>query len=136
MPTNFPGDGLGQIVPIFIGVVFVIVIGGILFRVITGVTEWNQNNSEPVLTAPARIVAKREKVRRHHHHHHGHEDHHHHHSRASTSYFATFELEGGERMEFQLGDREFGLLAEGDSGELTYQGTRYHGFRRRCDMFA
>jgi hypothetical protein len=47
-----------------------------------------------------------------------------------TAYFATFELESGERLEFVLSGRAYGLLAEGDSGTLTYQGTRYHGFER------
>ena len=41
------------------------------------------------------------------------------------------ELKGGERMEFGLYGKDFGLLVEGDEGVLTYQGTRYHGFDRR-----
>ena len=33
-------------------------------------------------------------------------------------------------MELQLSGTEYGLLAEGDQGELSFQGTRYLGFER------
>src|SRR3954471_1217877 len=39
-----------------------------------------------------------------------------------TSYFATFEMGAGERLEFHLQDADYGLLVEGDEGMLTYQG--------------
>jgi hypothetical protein len=48
----------------------------------------------------------------------------------STWYYATFELETGERIEFSMGGKEYGMLAEGDDGTLSYQGTRYRGFQR------
>jgi len=51
-------------------------------------------------------------------------------SSTSTRYFVTFELENGKRLEFSVNDGEYGMLAEGDSGELTWQGTRYLGFER------
>ena len=47
-----------------------------------------------------------------------------------THYYATFEVESGDRMEFELRGSEYGLLAEGDLGKLTFQGTRYLGFER------
>ena len=49
---------------------------------------------------------------------------------SSTSYYATFQVESGDRMELLLNGREYGLLAEGDRGWLTFQGTRYLGFER------
>jgi hypothetical protein len=33
-------------------------------------------------------------------------------------------------MELHVSGQEYGLLAEGDFGSLTYQGTRYLGFVR------
>ncbi len=54
----------------------------------------------------------------------------HHHSHASTSYYVTFEVESGSRMEFQIDGSQYGLIAEGDSGKLTFQGSRYLGFER------
>ena len=33
-------------------------------------------------------------------------------------------------MELQVDDAEYGMLAEGDTGRLSFQGTRYLGFER------
>ena len=38
--------------------------------------------------------------------------------------------ESGDRMELHLSGQEYGLLIEGDRGNLTFQGTRYLGFER------
>lgn len=71
--------------------------------------EWMHNNHQPSLALPARVVAKRTAfgVRNRY---------------RNTSNFATFELSSGER-------REYGLLAEHDQGALSFQGTRYLGFK-------
>ena len=45
-------------------------------------------------------------------------------------YYVTFQMESGDRMEFQVSGIEYGMLAEGDTGELTFQGTRYLAFER------
>lgn len=129
MSTGFSADGMGMVVIAFIAIVAVIMVGGILFSAGRGLGEWSRNNAQPVLRVPAKIVARRTdlSVRSHHHH----DRHHHAHTSTSTRHYATFELEHGERMEFQIANDEVGLLVEGDSGELTFQGTRYHGFARR-----
>ena len=113
------------IVPIFITVIFVVVIGSIAYQAITGLGEWSHNNSLPVQEMPAQVVSKRTEVsgRR--------SSHSHSHGRIRTHYFATFELKSGERAEFGISGSEYGLLVEGDQGMLAYQGTRYHGFQRR-----
>lgn len=46
-------------------------------------------------------------------------------------YYVTFEVESGDRMELHVPGREYGQLAEGDKGKLSFQGTRYLGFERR-----
>ncbi|MNW05274.1 hypothetical protein D3C71_2014970 [compost metagenome] len=51
-----------------------------------------------------------------------------HHS--STTYYLTFEVESGDRLEFRVSGEEFGQSAEGDEGKLTLQGSRYLGFER------
>jgi len=52
-------------------------------------------------------------------------------TRSTTKYYVTFEeLVTGERMEFKVSDRMYGMIAEGDDGVLVHQGTRYHGFER------
>ncbi|MED1472570.1 DUF2500 domain-containing protein [Bacillus salipaludis] len=114
----FAGDFMFQFAPIFIGVIFVIVISTILFTIIKGITQWNKNNHSPKLNINARVVAKRTAVRG------GGE------TRAHSDYFVTFEVESGDRMELEVKDDDFGMLVEGDQGELTFQGTRYLGFIR------
>jgi hypothetical protein len=47
-----------------------------------------------------------------------------------TAYYATFELKSGLRREFSLNGSDFGQLAEGDSGQLRYQGAHYLSFQR------
>ena len=47
-----------------------------------------------------------------------------------TSYYITFQVESGDRMEFHVSGQEYGLLVEGDRGKVTFQGTRYLGFAR------
>jgi hypothetical protein len=102
------------LIPIIVVCVFVFVIG-------RGIAQWSHNNSQPVLTSNAKIVAKRSAVGGSVHNAEG---------NMQTAFFATFQLENGERLEFQIAGKEYGLLCEGDSGALTHQGTRYKGFQR------
>lgn len=111
--------------------IFVVVIGGIIFSVGRGVVEWSSNNAQPVLTVKSKVVAKRADVSVSSScHDTGNNINHHHSTSSSTSYFATFEFTSGDRKEFEVSKSQYGLLAEGDEGELTFQGTRYNGFQR------
>ena len=112
---------------IMFALAFVLVIGMFLVFAVKGIAQWNQNNHSPRLTVPAVIVAKRTNVIRHHHG--GAGGHHHHHT--STSYYVTFQFGGGDRMELLVSGSEYGMLMEGDQGDLTFQGTRYLGFERK-----
>lgn len=115
-----PGfDVTFSIMQVIMLLVFVLVLGSIIVTLIRGVGEWNKNNQSPKLTVPATVVAKRSDVHR------GIETMH-----TFTSYYVTFQVESGDRMEFEVSDMEYGMLVEGDSGELTFQGTRYLNFRR------
>lgn len=125
MNTSFPTEGFPGFIIVAVVAVFAVVLIAILFSAVKGVSQWSHNNSQPILTVPAKLVGKRSQVGMSHHHHDSHVHH-----RASTTYFATFEFESGERREFQLSGSESGLLVEGDAGQLTYQGTRYQGFVR------
>ncbi len=110
--------------------VFVLVVGVFLVLAIKGIRQWNKNNHSPRLTVPATIVSKRTNVSNHHHH--GSTGMHH--TTHSTTYYATFQVESGDRMELQMAGHEFGLLVEGDKGMLTFQGTRYLGFERKYEV--
>ncbi len=113
--------------PIFFIIVFVIVIGAFIASAAKGVSQWNRNNNSPRLTVNARVINKRTQVgyRRHR----GTSDHYHTHG--YTNYFVTFEVDSGDRMELEVSGEESGLMVEGDSGMLTFQGTRFLGFERR-----
>ena len=101
---------------------FFLVFGIFLVNIIRGISEWGKNNASPRLTVDAHIVTKRDH-RTHHHHGNGH-------SHTSSSYYVTFEVESGDRMELRVSGSEYGMLAEGDRGKLTFQGTRYLSFER------
>lgn len=111
------------VVPIF----FIVILGLFVVTIIKGIGQWNKNNHSPRLTVPATIVAKRTNVS---HHHHNHGNGHGHHTSTSTSYYVTFQVASGDRMEFHVSGSEYGMLIEGDQGNLSFQGTRYLGFER------
>ena len=119
----FGGFGMFNIM---FSIVFILVIGTFVVMLVKGISEWNKNNHSPRLTVPATIIAKRTNVSRHRHG--GANSHHHHHT--STTYYVTFQVESGDRMEFHISGQEYGLLIEGDHGNLSFQGTRYLGFER------
>lgn len=114
---------LSIVVPIF----FIVILGLFVVTIIKGIGQWNKNNHSPRLTVPATIVAKRTNVS---HHHHNHGNGHGHHTSTSTSYYITFQVASGDRMEFHVSGSEYGMLIEGDQGNLSFQGTRYLGFER------
>lgn len=112
--------GMFTLVPLFIIGVFLLVFGGIFFGIVRTFMEWQTNNSLPELSVSVRVATKRQHVSG------GGND-----SSASTSYYATFEtLADGLRQEFSINATAYSALAEGDTGQLTYQGTRFKGFVR------
>lgn len=47
-----------------------------------------------------------------------------------TTHYVTFRLNGGEQVELVVPGQEYACLMDGDSGMLTFQGTKYLGFER------
>ena len=113
------GDFMFSAFPIFFGLIFIIVISFFIFIIVKGISQWSTNNNSPKLTVPAEVVTKRTETSG------GSGD-----SSASTWYYATFQVESGDRMELPMKGSEYGMLAEGDLGMLTFQGTRYLEFKR------
>ena len=107
-------------------VMFFLVIGMFIFVFVKNISEWVNNNNSPRLSVDAKIVDKRSHTSHHHHNHNGHM-----HTSSSTSYYVTFEVQSGDRMELKVPRSEFGLLVEDDEGVLSFQGTRYLGFERK-----
>lgn len=121
------GFGFGfDMFGIMFTIVFILVMGMFIVTIVQGISQWNKNNNSPRLTVSAKVVAKRTNVSRHHHNGaNGHP-----HSTTSTTYYVTFQVESGDRIELRMTGHEYGMLVEGDEGRLTFQGTRYLGFER------
>lgn len=106
-------------VPIIVMVFFIIITGVFLIGIGRGIRENIRNSRMEEVTIPARIITKRTHVWG------GHGN-----SSAHTSYYVTFEDENGERMEFSVSSSFYSMHAEGDTGMLTHQGTRFIHFER------
>jgi hypothetical protein len=107
---------------------FFLILGYIVFTALRGLGQWNKNNNSPVLTVEAKVVTKRISVSEHHN---AGNDSSISNATSTTTYFTTFEVESGDRMELKVPGGEYGMLVEGDAGRLTFQGTRYKNFDRR-----
>ena len=121
---GFGFDFMFILMPILSLLIFGLAFGVIAASLVRSGKQWHKNNNSPRLTVEAKVLAKRHDVSRHH----SAGEHHHHHYH--NSYFVTFEVPSGDRIELQLQGHEYGLLIEGDRGKLTFQGTRYLGFER------
>ncbi|MFT4146070.1 MAG: DUF2500 domain-containing protein [Mobilitalea sp.] len=129
--SPFEGPGIMfSIIPIIIIIGFILVFTFIIVFAILGVRQWSKNNASPVLTVDATVVTKRSEVN---HYHNNTNTDNMFQDTSSTTYYVTFEVASGDRMEFHVRDKEYGLLVEQDNGKLTFQGTRYLGFLRSRD---
>lgn len=117
-----------SIFPILFSFVFMLVLVVIVYTIVGNIKQEQKNNHSPRLTVEAKVVAKRTNYHRHSgtNNHVGH---------THSTYYVTFEVKSGDRMELQMAGKEYGLLVEGDFGDLTFQGTRYLAFQRKakCD---
>ncbi|NLM85057.1 MAG: DUF2500 domain-containing protein [Clostridiales bacterium] len=111
--------------------IFLIVIAIAVVYAVRAIRQWSKNNRSPRLTVPATVVGKRMDVST---------------SKApvagdisgahgysttsSTTYYVTFQVQSGDRMELRVGGKDYGLLTKGDAGNLTFQGTRFLSFDR------
>ncbi len=112
----FFGDFMFGIVPIFIGIIFITVFGFIIFSVLSSIKQGIKNNNSPLLTVPAEVASKRIHVQGDH---------------SRTTYYVTFEVQSGDRMELIVEGTEYGKLVERDLGLLSFQGTRYISYERQ-----
>ncbi len=99
-------------------IVFFFVMGTIIVRISKSVSTGVKNSSSPTLAVAVKVLDKRMRVRGEHSH---------------TTYFITFEVESGDRIELEVGDKYYGTIVEGDKGKLTFQGTRFVKFEREIE---
>ena len=113
------GNFMASAFPIFFGIIFIAIISIIILTIVSNIKQYAANKSKPVETLPARIIAKRPHTWG------GTGD-----TSAHTSYYMTFEIENGERLEMPVNDHLYGMNVEGDTGMLTHQGTQMISFQR------
>ena len=119
-------DLFSTLFPIFFTIIFVFIIGTMIVMLVRGAKEKRKNDASPRLSVPATVVTKRTNVS--HRHHNGANDMDY--CTTDTTYYVTFQVESGDRMELRMTGRDYGMLFEGDHGTLHFQGTRYLGFDR------
>lgn len=113
---------------IVFAVVFIAVVAIIIYTIVSRAKRTHKNNNSPVLTVDAKLVAKRSDIKNYRR------------SNSSdnfnnmssyTDYYATFEVQSGDRLELEVDGSDYGMIIEGDSGKLTFQGTRFLKFVRQ-----
>ncbi len=83
----------------------------IIYFFYKAVQKGNSYKNEPRISAPAKLVEKRNYV-----------------SNSFTYYYGTFEFGTGDRIELRIPAERVGLIIEGDEGELTFQGDMFIDF--------
>ena len=126
------GFGIGYqlmnaVFPLLFLIFFIFILSMIIGSFVSGAKRKRKNDQSPRVTANAKVVSKRMQVGQNRHRH-GNDDMMHNYS--YSKYFATFEFESGDRLELPVDGSEYGLLVEGDTGKLTFQGTRFLNFSR------
>lgn len=110
-----PDSDSMSLVIIISAVLMVFAIGILVFALLKSFYEWDKNNHSPCLTVPATVIAKRSCT--------GIDE-------SGCYHYITFQCENGEAFEFCVSYQKYDKLAEGDTGKLTFQGTRYISFTR------
>ncbi len=117
--ANSFNEFLFSVIPFFMFIIFIIVTMTFITAFVKGLGQYHRNNSALKKTIPARLVAKRT------HNLGGYGD-----TDTRVSYYAAFETENGERLEFPVSSSFSEIYAEGDTGMLTYKGTKFLDFER------
>ena len=105
---------------------FFLILCAFVVQMVRAIAQWGKNNKSPRLTVEATVVSRRTNTSSHIHNTGAGACH----TTHSTWYYVTFQVASGDRMELSVSGREYGMLAEGDQGKLTFQGTRYLSFER------
>ena len=89
-------------------IVFALIVGTIIINAIKGISEWSNNNKQPILDINCKVVSKRISVS----HTNSHTDSSgvHHGSSSHTSYYVTIEFESKDRTEFRVNGIVYGMI--------------------------
>lgn len=108
--------------PVAFTILFLIAIGILLTTLVKSIGQKRKDDRSPRLTVEASVVSKRTDVS----HRPGNRDL----PNTFTSYYVTFQVASGDRMELHVTGYDYGMLVEGDRGNLSFQGSRFLGFER------
>ncbi len=97
-------------------IITLLVLGMFIYVFFKMISTNMKNSNSPRLTVSAKVLDKRMRVRGDH---------------SRTTYYITFEVESGDRLELQVYDKDYGLIIEGDQGNLSFQGTKFLDFKRK-----
>ncbi len=106
-------------------ILFLAVSGSIVAIIVTSIVRKKRNDRADITTVDASVLEKHTTVQRHpvagdvtgaHGY------------TRFTSFHVTFQTAGNAQMTFDIEQTAYDALAEGDRGQLTYQGTRYVSF--------
>ena len=121
-----------DLMEIIFPVMFILIVAMIIFTFAKGIQTWHDDNNSPRLTVPAKIVTKRQNTTHHNHPNAGDASGAHgYHTTINTTFYVTFQVENGDKMEMSVPGSEYGMFAEGDEGELSFQSTRYLSFYKK-----
>lgn len=111
------------VVGLFIGTIFTLIFGYIIFLSIKGLREWSRNNKLPIKSIRTTVIAKNSETS------YTSDSGDNSHSSSSTTRTITFQnLVDNSRYVFQVNRQVYDLTIEGDVGILVHQGTRFHRF--------
>ena len=116
-----------EVFPYLCGIMFVTIFIIFVSILLSSLARKKQDDASPRLTVSAQVVSRRTELLR---------------SAGSrnmdmaigtgrTDYYVTFQVESGDRMEFQVEGTQYGMLVEGDRGQLSFQGKRFLDFTRQ-----
>lgn len=125
MGFGFGFQLMDTVFPLLFLIVFIFILSMIIGSFVSGAKRKHKNDQSPRVTANAKVVSKRMHVGQNRS-----GDNDMMRSYTYSKYFVTFEFESGDRLELPVDGSDYGLLVEGDTGKLSFQGTRYLGFQR------
>ncbi|NQX43868.1 DUF2500 domain-containing protein [Paenibacillus tritici] len=111
--------GWSSAFPFILKLVLLMIAGYVIYTIVMMIKTWITNYTSPVQSNVVSVVAKRTEVwggRGY--------------MGTHTSYYVTFEFQGGQRRELQVKPKAYATMVEGDRGNLSYQGSRFTGFER------
>lgn len=111
-------DFVNTVFPYLYIILFTLVLIFLIYLFIRFIKNESYNHRAPLLKVKAEVVSKRREYFR---------------QRRTIGfhyYFVTFEIEGGDRLEFRVDSGTFGVLLKGDQDYLSFKGTDFIDFVR------